>query len=153
MHKIITNVFDKNRKCYCQCETKCIERWHTYGWLLKKHCLFFKSAKWGNPRDRRGRNKWWWKKWWRKLFWYAPGEKLSRFLKMRVFLGHSFIIIKWTWGFFPQHLQFDPPPTITHNGGGGGGDFMKNSLFRGGADKWKCVVKIWKNRNCPTSYN
>ena len=29
-----------------------------------------KVPKWGNPRGRRGRNKWWWKKWWRKLFWY-----------------------------------------------------------------------------------
>ena len=25
MHKIITTVFDKNRKYYCQCETKSIE--------------------------------------------------------------------------------------------------------------------------------
>ena len=68
MHKIITSVFDKNRKCYCKCETKNIERWHTYGWYYQrntiKHCFFFKSAKWGNSRGRRGRNKWcvcvWW---------------------------------------------------------------------------------------------
>ena len=32
-----------------------------------------------------------------------------------VFLGHSLIIIKWTWGVFPQILQSDPPfHTIRH---------------------------------------
>ena len=31
-------------------------------------------------------------------------------------LGHSLIIIKWTWGFFPKDLQFDPlPPIPTDN--------------------------------------
>ena len=58
MHKIITTVFDKNRKYYWQCETKSVERWQMYGWYYQgntiKHCLFFKSAKWGNPRGRRG---------------------------------------------------------------------------------------------------
>ena len=40
----------------------------------------------------------------------ASRRKLSRFLKMRgLFLGHSLVIVKWTWGFFPQNLQFDPP--------------------------------------------
>ena len=35
------------------------------------------------------------------------GGKLSRFLKIwRLFLGHS-LIIKWTWRFFSQNLQFD----------------------------------------------
>ena len=31
-----------------------------------------------------------------------------------VFLGHALIIIKWTFGFFPKKLQFEPPPTILH---------------------------------------
>ena len=35
-----------------------------------------------------------------------------------MFLGHSHIIIKWTWGLFSQNLQFEPPnpypPTIRH---------------------------------------
>ena len=39
--------------------------------------------------------------------------KLSRFLKMGRGggggLGRSLIMIKWTWGFFSQNLQFDPP--------------------------------------------
>ena len=39
----------------------------------------------------------------------TPGGKLSQFLKMGggVLLGHSLIIIKRTWGFFPQNMQFD----------------------------------------------
>ena len=36
--------------------------------------------------------------------------ELSRFYKVgRVCLVHSLIIIKWTWGFFSQKLQFNPP--------------------------------------------
>ena len=36
--------------------------------------------------------------------------ELSRFYKVgRVYLVHSLIIIKWTWGFFSQNLQFNPP--------------------------------------------
>ena len=35
--------------------------------------------------------------------------EISRFLKIvqGVFLGHSLVIIKWTWVFFSQILQFD----------------------------------------------
>ena len=29
-------------------------------------------------------------------------------------LSHSLVIIKWTWGFFSQHLQLDPTATIKH---------------------------------------
>ena len=32
-----------------------------------------------------------------------------------VFLGHSLIIIKWTWGFFPKNLQLTPlPPSYSY---------------------------------------
>ena len=40
------------------------------------------------------------------------GGNYHNFLKWgreRVFLGHSFIIIKWTWWFFPQNLLLDHP--------------------------------------------
>ena len=41
----------------------------------------------------------------------APGGKLSRFLKMGRFLGHSLIIIKCTWGFYlPKFAIWPPPP-------------------------------------------
>ena len=38
------------------------------------------------------------------------GEHYQDFLKWGgvMFLGHSLIIIKWTWGFFPKNLQFNP---------------------------------------------
>ena len=38
------------------------------------------------------------------------GENNQDFLKWEgaAFLGHSLIIIKWTWGFFSKSLQFDP---------------------------------------------
>ena len=42
-------------------------------------------------------------------------QNYQDFLKweLGLFLGHSLIIIKWTWGVFSQNLQFDPPlPTI-----------------------------------------
>ena len=44
----------------------------------------------------------------------APGERLSRFLKMEeLFLGHSLIIIKWTWRFFPKICNM-LPSTFRH---------------------------------------
>ena len=45
----------------------------------------------------------------------APGVSYPDFLKWKVFLSRSVIIIKWTWVFFSQNLQFDlPSPTIRH---------------------------------------
>ena len=45
----------------------------------------------------------------------APGVNYPDFLKWRVFLSRSVIIIKWTWVFFSQNLQFHlPSPTIRH---------------------------------------
>ena len=40
------------------------------------------------------------------------GGMYQGFLKwgVVVFLGHSLIIIKWTWGFFPKNLQLTPLP-------------------------------------------
>ena len=40
------------------------------------------------------------------------GGNYQDFLKWGrgVFLGRSLIMIKWTWGFFSQNLQFDPSP-------------------------------------------
>ena len=42
----------------------------------------------------------------------SPGKNYQDFLKWGgwVFLGHSLKIIKRTWGFFSQNLQFDPAP-------------------------------------------
>ena len=36
------------------------------------------------------------------------------FLKWVVFLGHSHIIIKWTWGVFPKVCNYPPPPPPPH---------------------------------------
>ena len=42
--------------------------------------------------------------------------EISRFLKIgELFFGHSLIIIKWTWGFFPKFAHTTPfPPLIRH---------------------------------------
>ena len=41
------------------------------------------------------------------------GENYQDFLKWgEVFLGHSFIIIKWAWGIFCPILKIWLPPTI-----------------------------------------
>ena len=45
------------------------------------------------------------------------GGNYQDFLKWaggRVFLGHSFITMKWTWGVFSQKFAICPAPTIRH---------------------------------------
>ena len=68
----------------------------------------------------------------------APGENYPDFLKGRVFLSRS-LIIKWTWVFLSQNLQFDPPsPTIRHKR-----IIMKSRNFCDKKAIWWCHLKIW----------
>ena len=92
--------------------------WEHYGVIQKSRntelsyrrvtvCSYTKVLRYSFVPNCRGSNKM-----------YQEKGKLSRFLKLAgggVFLSHSLIIIKWSWGFFSQNLQFDTPlpPTIS----------------------------------------
>ena len=74
----------------------------------------------------------------------TSGENYSDFLKWRVLLSCSLIIIKWTWVFFSQNLQFDlSSATIRHKR-----IIMKSRNF---CDKKAALMMPLENLNYPYS--